>query len=189
MKFEKGVAYHIYNQGNNRRQIFLNRDNYFYFLGKMKNIIAPFGDFICYCLMPNHFHLLFRVEHLELPMKMLNVQSKRVDREVSLNDAIGIALRSYTRAINKRNGWSGSLFREETKAKDGCIEEFITVDSRHWNMLDYLSYCFNYIHENPVEAGLVRKAVDWEFSSAKDYAGISLSSFCNLELGRQIVTG
>ena len=25
--------------------------------------------------------------------------------------------------------------------------------------------CFHYIHQNPVNAGLVKKATDWEFSS------------------------
>jgi hypothetical protein len=29
----------------------------------------------------------------------------------------------------------------------------------------------NYIHNNPVEAGLVERAIDYPFSSAKDYAG------------------
>ena len=36
----------------------------------------------------------------------------------------------------------------------------------------YPQACFNYIHKNPVEANLVKQETDWEFSSAKDYAGI-----------------
>jgi len=34
----------------------------------------------------------------------------------SFQQYIGLMLASYTRAINKRNNWSGSLFRKQTKA-------------------------------------------------------------------------
>ncbi len=29
----------------------------------------------------------------------------------------------------------------------------------------------NYIHENPIKAGFVTEAVDWKYSSARNYAG------------------
>jgi len=31
--------------------------------------------------------------------------------------------------------------------------------------------CFNYIHQNPVTAGMVKNAGDWEYSSYIDYSG------------------
>jgi putative transposase len=35
--------------------------------------------------------------------------------------------------------------------------------------LDYAQICFDYIHHNPVKAGLVVEITDWLFSSARDY--------------------
>ncbi|MEO5582002.1 MAG: hypothetical protein ABIR66_04880 [Saprospiraceae bacterium] len=55
---------------------------------------------------------------------------------VTLNESIGILQMAYTKAINKEKEWTGSLFRKECKAKDGWIDEFITV-SKSKGQLDH----------------------------------------------------
>ncbi|MDK2978647.1 MAG: REP-associated tyrosine transposase [Bacteroidales bacterium] len=50
MKFEKGYIYHIYNQGNNREKIFFNRENYWFFLKKVKIHIIPYSYILAWCL-------------------------------------------------------------------------------------------------------------------------------------------
>jgi len=37
---------------------------------------------------------------------------------------------------------------------------------------EYLQTCFDYIHHNPQEAGLVKDAIDWEFSSYSEYLNL-----------------
>lgn len=66
MKFQTGYLYHIYNQGNNRRKIFVNQENYFYFLTKVKTFIVPYADILAWCLMPNHFHFMVLVNKMEI---------------------------------------------------------------------------------------------------------------------------
>ncbi len=63
MIFEKGHLYHIYNQGNNKQKIFLNRENYLFFLKKINTYILPYADVLAWCLMPNHFHLMVLVKN------------------------------------------------------------------------------------------------------------------------------
>ncbi len=46
---------------------------------------------------------------------------------------------------------------------------------------DYSLTTFFYIHQNPVEAGIVRVAKDWAYSSFCDYAGIRAGILCNKE--------
>ena len=46
----------------------------------------------------------------------------------------------------------------------------------------YPQACFNYIHQNPVKAKLVKNAVDWEFSSALDYAGLRNGKLIDMEV-------
>ena len=101
---------------------------------------------------------------------------------------------TYTKAINKEKQWTGSLFRNKTKAKDGFIDEFIfleklngQLDSRFMSGTGYASHCFNYIHQNPEEADLVSKATDWVYSSARDYASLRRGTLCNLKLGRELI--
>jgi putative transposase len=113
----------------------------------------------------------------------------------SFNDSLGIMLRSYTRAINKQNGTTGSLFRKETKAEclnrnDGITPSFYdtqagTVIHEENPEMQYPKTCFNYIHSNPVKAKLVRNVTDWEFSSAQDYSGLRNSKLINKEKAKE----
>jgi len=255
MNFYPNTLFHIYNQGNNRQQVFFTDENYYFFLWKMRAYLLPFGDMVAYCLMPNHFHWLFYVKETEvdkLAMKahleyveMLRKKKKAGVSEgvtlsdtlttvgsdtltpipfhgsgieqaiagvaasegvtssdtltadspkITLNESIGILQRSYTRAINKAQNRTGSLFRKECKAQDGWIEEFVTLtnkagkqDFRFLAGSSYAWQCFNYIHENPPKAKLALKPEDWPFSSARDYAGMRHGTLCNLELGRQLI--
>ena len=100
-------------------------------------------------------------------------------------------LRSYTRAINKQEKRTGALFRERTKAEcvncpDGIAPSFFTINGVTQINVEiperqYPQICFNYIHNNPVKAGLVKNSVDWVFSSAADYAGLRDGDLVNKE--------
>jgi len=182
MYFKKDHIYHIYNQGNNRRKIFFERENYLFFLKKVKLYLSPYCDILAWCLMPNHFHFMVLVREVEVATNTSQpmTQSHRLtDTKRNLNNSIAIMLRSYTRAINKQEKTTGSLFRAKTKAQ--CIncpdaispswftENGITTGKLHPDF-DYPQVCFDYIHNNPVKANLVIRNYDWEFSSACDYA-------------------
>ena len=60
--FEEDNIYHIYNRTNNKEKLFLNDDNRVYFLKRYKEILSEFIDTYCWCLLPNHFHLLIKVK-------------------------------------------------------------------------------------------------------------------------------
>lgn len=186
MNFEMGNLYHIYNQGNNRQKIFFSRENYLFFLNKIKNHILPYGDIVAWCLMPNHFHLMLYVHDLEIEVDSNEgvgssegvTPSDALTKTRTLNESIGILLRSYTRAINKQENSTGSVFRKETKAEcltnaNGIIPSFY---GSHINVRipekEYPQACFNYIHQNPVKANLVKLPEEWEFSSYPDYYGV-----------------
>ncbi|HCY40796.1 MAG TPA: hypothetical protein DHV48_05495 [Prolixibacteraceae bacterium] len=221
MQFETGHLYHIYNQENNRQKIFFDRENYLFFLRKVNKHVLPFADILVWCLMPNHFHLMVHVNHVEIEHTPGATQSRarskldvpippipsptqsriRNGELISFNKSIGIMLASYTRAINKQQNWSGSLFRSETKAV--CLTEMdgislgwitnmgITEFSINDTDIEYPNVCFNYILYNPVKDGLVKRPEDWEFSSYSDFIGERKGTLINRnriqEFGLRIV--
>ncbi|MFK5879341.1 MAG: hypothetical protein QM478_07575 [Flavobacteriaceae bacterium] len=199
MNLEKGYLYHIYNQGNNQRNIFFNRDNYIYFLEKIKIYITPYADIIAWCLIPNHFHLMVLVNEENLLLNEIDTMtsSHRINKTRSINNSIAIMLRSYTRAINKQKGTSGSLFKAHTKAEclncpngvtpNFFIEKGITRINIQDSEKQYPQVCFNYIHQNPVKAKLVTKETDYEFSSARDYAGIRKGTLVNKDVAFEYI--
>jgi putative transposase len=207
MEFQKNTVFHIYNQGNNRQKVFFTPENYIFFIQKMRTHVAPFGDFLCYCLMPNHFHWLFYVREVELALPNVGVTRNSVGVTLShsdttsgradikprtLNDSIGILLRSYTRAINKQENRTGALFREKTKAKDGWGNQYPTKTPAKYDIPvlrweDYGWTAFNYIHQNPVKAGLVSHPEEWSYSSALDFAGSRKGTLCNQDLAKELL--
>ncbi|MBK6930487.1 MAG: transposase [Saprospirales bacterium] len=192
MYFEPNVIYHIYNQGNNRQRIFFNDENYLFFIKKMREFLLPHAEILCYCLMPNHFHWLVFVREVRVAHSV-GVTSSHADTPMRpLNDSIGILLRSYTRAINKQENRIGALFREKTKAKDGWESPFVAPGHpdycKIWKQWDiYGITCLNYIHNNPVRAGLVHHADDWLYSSSQDFSGKRKGSLCNQALARELL--
>ena len=201
MQFEKGQLYHIFNQGNNRQRIFFERGNYLFFLKKLRTYILPYTDILAWCLMPNHFHLMVLVNEVELTVERASVGVARSDadaiRQRTINESIGIMLRSYTNAINKQQNRSGKLFREKTKAEciscsNGVKPSFYSVDGvpqidMQLPEKQYPQLCFDYIHQNPVKAGLVKNTIDWEFSSAQDYAGIRNGKLINQNIAKEYI--
>ena len=137
-----GEYYHLYNRGNNRQNIFFERENYLYFLKQFRHVVAEETVYVvAYCLMPNHYHLLVYL------------------REDGLSKAMQRFTMSYTNAMNRRYGRCGSLFQGRFQT--------IHVDSDA-----YLLQLTRYIHLNPVRACLVQRPEEWEFSSYCDYVGL-----------------
>lgn len=163
MKLYPENIYHIYNRGNNRQKIFFTRENYLFFLKKIKQELKPFSDIICYCLMPNHFHFMISTYH-------------KFDQK-KFSDGFKVLLSSYTKAINVQENRVGSLFQQNSKAK--CLTEN--------NNCNYGITCFNYIHQNPVSASLASRLEDWEFTSFRDYAGMRNGNLCNKEIAYEII--
>lgn len=166
MKLYPENIYHIYNRGNNKPKIFFTKKNYLFFLQKMKSGLKPYSEIICYCLMPNHFHLMIST-------------FKNFDEE-KFSNGFRILLSSYTKAINLQEKRTGSLFQQNSKSK--CLTALNNYKSNNYGLV-----CFNYIHQNPVNTALVSKMEDWEFSSYRDYAGTRDGTLCNKDIAYEII--
>jgi putative transposase len=163
MTFSTNELYHIYNRGNNKQRIFFYPENYIYFLKKVRKFILPHCDILAYCLMPNHFHFLVSTDDRILQSKIKNPLTSN-----NISEGIRNILHTYTKAINKQNSTTGSLFQQNTKSK--CI----VAKSKLYDLT-----CFNYIHQNPMKAGLVKKMEEWPYSSFIDYCGIRNGTLCD----------
>lgn len=60
-QFEFDNYYHIYNRGIDKKPIFLNEDNYLFFLRKYQKYIWPVAETLAYCIMGNHFHFVIKI--------------------------------------------------------------------------------------------------------------------------------
>ncbi len=152
IKIEEHKYYHIYNRGNNRTKIFFEPNNYAYFLMQAEKYLIPYCDIYTYCLMPNHFHLFLRVND-----------------KPNFEKSIKNFFISYSKSMNSRYNRVGSLFQGRYKA--------IEVKSDN-----YYSRIITYIHQNPLNAGLVTRLEDYPYSSYIDYLAQIPSFLSRLEV-------
>jgi putative transposase len=175
MHFEPNHIYHVYNRGNNKAPIFFNKENYLFFLQKVRKEWLAYCDIFCYCLMPNHFHFMLFAKHEGCNTILLNERETNLQ---ILSKTIGKTLSSYTQAINIQNKTTGNLFQKKTKAK--CLTDQ-SVDVTEFPITEYLLNCFYYIHFNPLEAQLVKRLDEWFCSSWPDYYGFRNGTICSKE--------
>jgi putative transposase len=91
--------YHVTSRGNERKTIFRTEKDYERFLGYFESATERYGAKIhCFCLMPNHYHLL-----LETPRANLHAILHHLNT-------------SYTNYFNKKTGRVGHLFQGRYKA-------------------------------------------------------------------------
>lgn len=167
-----GEAYHIYNRGNNSGCIFFNERNYHFFLQKITTQLAPTCEILCWCLMPNHFHLIIYATEKTCALRPSFGGKPMQEFQFQL----GKLLSSYSQAMNKQNRTTGSLFQQKTKAK------LLTEQLYGINTSDsYIVRCMHYIHQNPLKAKMVKQMEDWPYSSFREYAGMSTPLKCNTE--------
>ncbi len=155
--------------------MFFNRDNYLFFLKKIRYHLLEHLDIVAYCLMPNHFHLL-------------TYTKENIVQEKFSND-LRVMLSSYTRAINKQEGKTGSLFQQNTKIKHLDESRGTTSSGATTNSVlnDHPFIGFHYIHQNPLKAGLVNKMEDYEMSSFQDYAGMRNGTLCDKQVAYELL--
>ena len=143
IQFEEGHYYHIYNRGAGRHNLFIEEDNYLYILRQMKKYAEEFClMIIAYCLMPNHYHLLIRQ-----------------DGDVSVGELPKRVFGGYSRAVQRRYEWTGTLFEGRYKARHVISDE-------------YLRHLCRYIHANPVKDGIVRLLEEWPYSNYMEWVGL-----------------
>ena len=130
--------YHIYNCGNNKENIFIEEQNYTYFLKLVKKHISKTSNILAYCLLKNHFHFIIKTKE--------NIESKQISQSFSN------LFNAYSKSINKKYGRSGSLFKDRFSR--------IKLDNE-----EYLKNLILYTHLNPTHHNFIDDFRNYKYSS------------------------
>ena len=119
-----------------------------------------------WCIMTNHVHLIFRIVNGLLPENVIGdfkrFTSKEIVRQIADNPRESrreFLLAAIKEAASKHAKVNGHHFWQHDNHPIELWSAKVTQEK------------INYIHQNPVEAGLVYHAEDYVYSSAKDYSG------------------
>jgi putative transposase len=148
--------YHVYSRGVAKQPVFLDTDDYVFFLSLFKRYLSSgpavskarvpypwFGDrleLLAYCLMPNHVHLLVYQHDQEAMLKLM--QS---------------IMTSYSVYFNKKYKRVGPVFQSRYRAslvdRDNYlhhISRYIHLNPKDWRKYDYSSLPY-YLSEKNAE--------------------------------------
>jgi len=161
-EFEGDQFCHVYNRGVEKRDIFLDDQDFTVFLGLLKKYLTGektdkhnrrafthLGEdvsLLAYCLMPNHFHLLLHQNTKDGTTKLM--------RRLSTG---------YVMYFNNRYNRVGGLFQSRYKAS--------VIDKD-----EYLHHVSRYIHLNP------KHYQYWPYSSFSYYEGKKQAAWLKPEL-------
>lgn len=169
--FVNGHFYHVFNRGVEKRKIFLEKMDhqrlidtlyYYQFSGPKPrfsyrkrfqrnefNKNPKIVEIVCYCLMPNHFHLLLR-----------QVKDK------GIQEFIRKVANSYTKYFNTKYKRVGPLLQGPFKA--------VLIETE-----EQLLHLSRYIHLNPYVSGLTKDWQNFPYSSFQEFSGTSSLPLCS----------
>ncbi|WP_452598216.1 REP-associated tyrosine transposase, partial [Pontimicrobium sp. MEBiC01747] len=120
-------------------------------------------ELYCYCFIPSHIHLIFRSSNnqpSELLRDFKRYTSKKVMKTIENNPQ------------ESRREWLLWMFERAGK------KNTTTTKHQFWQHHNkpielwseqVIKQKIDYIHNNPVEAGFVVNAIDWKYSSARNF--------------------
>jgi REP element-mobilizing transposase RayT len=123
-------------------------------------------EIFAWCIMTNHIHLIFRSIKGQKPELLLG------DIKRYTSKAIVKAIKDNLKESRKE--WLLEQFKKAgSKSSNVNKYQFWRHDNKPIELWSnkVIDEKINYIHNNPVEEGLVFKAEDYVYSSAIDYAG------------------
>lgn len=155
-----GGIYHLFSRAVGSEKLFRSEENYLFFLRKLKYHTSGVCRFYCYALLPNHFHLLAKINDKETilnhfrEIKKVSFNQEKHNLSDFIMERFSNFLNSYTKAFNKMYKRKGALFMDylrRNKAEENEI--FITFA---W-----------YIHKNPVHHRITKAIGEWSYDSYK----------------------
>jgi putative transposase len=175
--FANEEYYHIYNRGVDKRDVFLDDNDYLRFLKNLRefnsnllreerlraqnatssefdsdsesNSDEALVEIIAYCLNRNHYHLILKQN-----------SEKSIEKFMQ---KIGTG---YTNYFNKKHERGGALFQGKFKAI-------------HINSNEYLLYLSAYVNRNNFIHAYNGNSKEWKYCSAPDYLGKRDGTLCN----------
>ena len=135
---EAGSIYHALNRGNARQAIFHKPEDYEAFLGVLGEGLDRYPvELFAFTLMPNHWHLVLRPAEAGQMGRMLRWVTATHTQRYHAHD---------------HTSGQGHLYQARFKS-------FPVADDAH-----FLVVC-RYVERNPLRAGLVARAEDWQYGS------------------------
>lgn len=108
-------------------------------------------DWLAYCIMPNHVHLVFTVRHDFISSMRAEARATNTTSRYIMTDILRLIKGATAKEANKILNRTGAFWQHESYDR-------VVRDEKELNRIIW------YTINNPVRAGLVKNAEDWKWS-------------------------
>ena len=136
-----GIPHHVTQRGTRRQKTFFSQKDYSFYLNLLFKYSSKYDLKILAYCLMPNHIHIVAIPSSEKCLSFVFARTHQI----------------YAQYINKREGWQGHLWQER----------FFSVPLGD----DHLNRCINYVHLNPVKAGLVETSQCYRWSSAWDPKG------------------
>ena len=144
-----GLICHVYNRGVNKEKVFIDDEDYVFYLKRARKYKDKFNiDIICYSWPDNHYHYI--LEQLG---------------DHSVSSFMKSVHTSYGQYFNKKYDRVGPLFQDRFKQAVLNDNNFLYISA--------------YVNANAQIHGLINKAEDYKWCSYPDYLSLRNGNLCN----------
>ena len=122
-------------------------------------------EIYAFVIMSNHIHLLLRSDIGKLSNTIKEFKSFTAKK----------ILEAVNMETESRREWMLNLFEFSAKQHKRNEKHQVWTHENHAEIVysnQFMDSKINYIHENPIRAGIVEKEEDYLYSSARNYAGL-----------------
>jgi len=144
-----------------RYRAFQKESDYQILIENLKFYRNKFGyKLLGYVLMPSHYHLLVQMNNGKGELSKFQQDFKKITAKKILEK---FQKEDNKEALQVFQEAAENLPRQNSKVWVSRFDDEV-IRSEKW-----FSQKLNYIHQNPVKAGLVEKGENWPYSSARNY--------------------
>ena len=181
--------YHIFNHANGFENIFMEDENYRFYLEKYQEYISPIAETYAYCLMPNHFHLVVRIRRKEVIEELMRNKNNLATTNFSSTDNFFKVSFDFGKVgvVNKVGEVNNVSISDETIEKflskqfanlfSSYTQSFNRMYKRRGSLFiknfkreiildkEYFLNAIVYTHRNPIHHGFCSRYSDWSYTS------------------------
>lgn len=180
----EGETYHITQRAPGREMLFLEDSDYLNLLSILKKWVKEFNlNIFCFCLMPNHFHILLKINEANLPKAMHSLDTSygmRFNAKYRRKGHVFCGTYRASMCLDDIHLIGSSIYIHLNPQKAGIVKDALEY---RWSSANLYT---NYIVKSFIDRDFILEIINDDFEKAATIYKEMLREYCNFKYENMI---